>query len=78
MSRTFGVAPCVIAGFRQSKGDAVIYMDSDLQDPPELIEKLSVLDEIELLEILEITSVDILNRFEDVVEDNYDKLIKEI
>mgnify|MGYP001173112017 FL=1 len=45
---------------------------------PELIEKLSVLDEIELLEILEITSVDILNRFEDVVEDNYDKLIKEI
>ena len=36
---------------------------------PELIEKLSVLDEIELLEILEITSVDILNRFEDVVED---------
>jgi len=40
MSRTFGVAPCVIAGFRQSKGDAVIYMDSDLQDPPELIEKL--------------------------------------
>jgi hypothetical protein len=45
---------------------------------PELIEKLSVLDEIELLEILEITSVDILNRFEDVVEDNYDKLVKEI
>jgi hypothetical protein len=45
---------------------------------PELIEKLSVLDELELLEILEITSVDILNRFEDVVEDNYDKLIKEI
>jgi|TARA_Y100000389_G_scaffold69721_2_gene66415 hypothetical protein len=45
---------------------------------PELIEKLSVLDEIELLEVLEITSVDILNRFEDVVEDNYDKLIKEI
>ena len=40
MSRTFGVAPCVIAGFRQAKGDAVIYMDSDLQDPPELIEKL--------------------------------------
>ena len=45
---------------------------------PELIEKLAVLDEIELLEVLEITSVDILNRFEDVVEDNYDKLIKGI
>ena len=42
---------------------------------PELIEKLSVLDEIELLEILEITSVDILNRFEDVVEDNYNRAL---
>ena len=41
---------------------------------PELIEKLSVLDEIELLEILEITS----EQKEDVVEDNYDKLVKEI
>ena len=40
MSRNFGVAPCVIAGFRQTKGDAVVYMDSDLQDPPELIKKL--------------------------------------
>ena len=40
MSRNFGVAPCVIAGFRQAKGDAIVYMDSDLQDPPELIEKL--------------------------------------
>ena len=40
MSRTFGVGPCVIAGFRFAKGDAVIYMDTDLQDPPELIPKL--------------------------------------
>ncbi len=40
MSRNFGVAPCVIAGFNNAKGDAVIYMDSDLQDPPELIQKL--------------------------------------
>ena len=40
MSRTYGVGPCVIAGFRHSKGDAIVYMDSDLQDPPELIEKL--------------------------------------
>ena len=37
MSRTFGVTPCVLAGFKQSKGDAVIYMDCDLQDPPELL-----------------------------------------
>ena len=40
MSRTFGVAPCVLAGFKHAKGDAVVYMDSDLQDPPELIKKL--------------------------------------
>lgn len=40
MSRNFGVAPCVIAGFKNSSGDAVIYMDSDLQDPPELIAEL--------------------------------------
>jgi len=40
MTRTFGVGPCVLAGFRESKGDAIIYMDSDLQDPPEIIPKL--------------------------------------
>jgi glycosyltransferase involved in cell wall biosynthesis len=40
MSRTFGVGPCVLAGFKESKGDAIIYMDSDLQDPPELIKDL--------------------------------------
>ena len=40
MSRTFGIAPCVLAGFRHAKGDAIIYLDSDLQDPPELIVKL--------------------------------------
>ncbi len=40
MSRTFGVGPCVIAGFKQAKGDAIIYMDSDLQDPPEIIKQL--------------------------------------
>ena len=40
MTRTFGVGPCVLAGFRESKGDAIIYMDSDLQDPPEIIPDL--------------------------------------
>ena len=40
MSRTFGVHPCVLAGFKHAKGDAIIYMDSDLQDPPELIKEL--------------------------------------
>jgi len=40
MSRRFGVTPCVLAGMAQSKGSAVIYMDTDLQDPPELIPEL--------------------------------------
>ena len=40
MSRRFGVSACVIAGFKHAIGDAVIYMDSDLQDPPELIPDL--------------------------------------
>ena len=40
MSRKFGVAPCVIAGFKHAKGDAIVYMDSDLQDPPEIIPDL--------------------------------------
>lgn len=40
MSRRFGVAPCVLAGLAYAKGDAVIYMDSDLQDPPELIPQM--------------------------------------
>ena len=40
MSRRFGNTPCVLAGLEYSLGDAVIYMDSDLQDPPELIPAL--------------------------------------
>lgn len=44
----------------------------------ELKEKLSVLDEIVILELLDLTTIDILNRFEDIIEENYDKLIEEI
>ena len=40
MSRNFGCSECVLAGMQYSKGDAVVYMDADLQDPPELIPKL--------------------------------------
>tara|TARA_B100000963_G_scaffold343492_1_gene345384 strand:+ start:10902 stop:11834 length:933 start_codon:yes stop_codon:yes gene_type:complete len=40
MSRTFGVGPCVLAGFKNAKGDCIVYMDSDLQDPPEILDKL--------------------------------------
>jgi dolichol-phosphate mannosyltransferase len=40
MSRRFGVHPCTMAGLRHARGEAVIYMDADLQDPPELIPEL--------------------------------------
>jgi glycosyltransferase involved in cell wall biosynthesis len=40
MSRNFGVAECVLAGFEVSQGAKVVYMDCDLQDPPELIPAL--------------------------------------
>ncbi|MBF0093270.1 MAG: glycosyltransferase family 2 protein [Alphaproteobacteria bacterium] len=40
MSRRFGVSECVLAGMAAARGDAVVYLDTDLQDPPELIPKL--------------------------------------
>lgn len=40
MSRRFGVTPCIMAGLAHAKGDAVICMDTDLQDPPELIPQM--------------------------------------
>ncbi len=40
MSRVFGVAPCVMAGLAHAQGDAAVYMDADLQDPPELIPEM--------------------------------------
>lgn len=40
MTRNFGVSECVMAGMRHATGDAVVYMDADLQDPPEVIPEL--------------------------------------
>lgn len=40
LSRRFGVAEGVRAGMAASSGDAVVYMDADLQDPPEVIPQL--------------------------------------
>jgi dolichol-phosphate mannosyltransferase len=37
LSRTFGHAAGIFAGLEFCKGDAAIYLDADLQDPPELI-----------------------------------------
>ena len=39
-SRNFGKEIAMIAGFDYAKGDCVIIMDADLQDPPELIPEL--------------------------------------
>src|SRR5689334_9890466 len=40
MSRNFGVSQCTLAGMRYATGDAVVMMDTDLQDPPEVIADL--------------------------------------
>jgi glycosyltransferase involved in cell wall biosynthesis len=39
-TRNFGYTPCLMAGLENANGDAVIYMDCDLQDPPELIPQM--------------------------------------
>ena len=39
-SRNFGHQAAVMAGIAKAKGDAVVIMDADLQDPPELIFEL--------------------------------------
>ena len=39
-ARNFGKETAMIAGLDYAKGDAVIFIDADLQDPPELIPKM--------------------------------------
>ena len=39
-SRNFGKETAMIAGLDYATGDCVIFMDADLQDPPELIPEL--------------------------------------
>ena len=40
LSRNFGLEGAVNAGIRQAKGEAVVVMDADLQDPPHLIPEM--------------------------------------
>ena len=44
----------------------------------ELLEKLKRLDEINLLELLEISSEDLVERFKDIIEDKYEALQQEV
>ena len=45
-SRNFGKESAIFAGFQKSKGDYVVMMDADLQDPPSLLPELfSYIDE---------------------------------
>lgn len=40
LSRNFGLQPALTAGLEHSKGDYVVTMDGDFQDPPEVIPQL--------------------------------------
>src|SRR5690242_15488092 len=40
LSRNFGKEIAMIAGFDYVKGDAMVIIDADLQDPPELIPQM--------------------------------------
>ncbi|MGE0527788.1 MAG: glycosyltransferase family 2 protein, partial [Bdellovibrionales bacterium] len=52
MSRNFGVSPCVMAGMEYASGEFVVYMDADLQDPPELIPEMVRLFESERADVV--------------------------
>jgi hypothetical protein len=45
---------------------------------PEMSERLSDIDVITLIELLNITSQDIVERFQDYIEDSYDMILFEI
>ena len=50
-TRNFGQQAAVLAGFRESRGNIVVQIDSDLQNPPEEIKRLldAFTDEIDLV-----------------------------
>jgi hypothetical protein len=44
----------------------------------DLKDRLKQINEVDLLELLDISSEDIVERFVDLIEDNFDKLEKEV
>ena len=44
----------------------------------DIIDKLRMIDEVSLLEVLEITSEDIVDRFEDRIEERMDYLLEDL
>jgi len=50
-TRNFGQQAAVLAGFRESRGNIVVQIDSDLQNPPEEIKRLlgALTDEVDLV-----------------------------
>jgi undecaprenyl-phosphate 4-deoxy-4-formamido-L-arabinose transferase len=50
-TRNFGQQAAVLAGFRQSRGNIIVQIDSDLQNPPEEINRLlgAFTDEVDLI-----------------------------
>ena len=45
---------------------------------PEISDRLKRVDEVSLLEVLNISSEDIVERFQDIIEENADELEKEL
>jgi hypothetical protein len=45
---------------------------------PELKERLKSLDEVMLLELLDVASEDLVETFGDIIENNYNRLLKEV
>lgn len=65
LSRNFGLQPALTAGLDFAKGDYVVIMDGDFQDPPELIPVL--------LEKMKATGADIVSAVRESRNERYSK-----
>ena len=45
---------------------------------PELMDYLKTIDEVSLLEILDINSEDLVDRFQDKIEERFDQLVEDL